>query len=162
MAIARRALDLAPRQKERGSEAWALRLLGEIAAHADPPDLGSAEAHHTQALTRADDLGMRPLVAHCRFGLGKLFHRTGDRTKAAEHLTIAAAKPPRRSGSCARSSGGMCGPATWIPCSWPGAFSSWTMPAFRPSTSTVNGSETRSVGSERGERCGGPDDLSDG
>jgi len=33
---------------------------------------------------------MRPLVAHCRLGLGRLFHRTGDRAKAAEHLTIAA------------------------------------------------------------------------
>jgi hypothetical protein len=27
----------AHRQKERGNEAWVLRLLGDIAAHADPP-----------------------------------------------------------------------------------------------------------------------------
>ena len=33
---------------------------------------------------------MRPFQAHCHLGLGKLFHRTGDRAKVAEHLTIAA------------------------------------------------------------------------
>jgi tetratricopeptide (TPR) repeat protein len=90
VAVARRALDLAHRQKERGNEAWVLRLLGDIAAHADPPDPESAEGHHTQALARADELGMRPLAAHCHLALGKLFHRTGDRAKAAEQLTIAA------------------------------------------------------------------------
>jgi tetratricopeptide (TPR) repeat protein len=90
VAVARRALDLAQQQKERGNEAWVLRLLGDIAAHADPPDPESAEGHYTQALARADDLGMRPLAAHCHLGLGKLFHRTGDRAKAADHLTTAA------------------------------------------------------------------------
>ena len=34
---------------------------------------------------------MRPLAAHCHLGLGKWFHRTGDRTKAVEQLAIAAA-----------------------------------------------------------------------
>ena len=87
--VARRALDLAHRQKERGNEAWVLRLLGEIAAHADPPDLESAQGHYRQALARADELGMRPLVAHCHLGLGKLYRRTGDGAKAQEHLTTA-------------------------------------------------------------------------
>jgi len=69
---------------------WVLRLLGDIAAHADLPDPEAAEGHYTQALARAEELGMRPLAAHCHLGLGKLFHHTGDRAKAAEHLTIAA------------------------------------------------------------------------
>jgi tetratricopeptide (TPR) repeat protein len=90
VVVAGRALDLAHRQKERGNEAWVLRLLGDIAAHADPPEPESAEGLYTQALTRANELGMRPLAAHCHLGLGKLFHRTGDQAKAAEHLTIAA------------------------------------------------------------------------
>jgi tetratricopeptide (TPR) repeat protein len=89
VAVAQHALDLAHRQKERGNEAWVLRLLGDIAAHADPLDLEAAERHYTQAFGRANELGMRPLAAHCHLGLGKLSHRTGDRTKAAEHLTIA-------------------------------------------------------------------------
>lgn len=30
---------------------------------------------------------MRPLVAHCHLGLGKLYRRTGQRDRAQEHLT---------------------------------------------------------------------------
>jgi hypothetical protein len=32
---------------------------------------------------------MRPLVAHCQIGLGKLSRRTGKREQAAEHLATA-------------------------------------------------------------------------
>ena len=32
---------------------------------------------------------MRPLVAHCHLGLGKLYRRTGQRDEAREHLTTA-------------------------------------------------------------------------
>ena len=88
--MALRAQDLAQQRRERGGLASALRLLGEIAVHRDPPEVESAEAHYRQALVAAEEMGMRPLAAHCHLGLGKLFHRTGDRAKAAEHLTIAA------------------------------------------------------------------------
>jgi len=37
----------------------------------------------------ADQLGMRPLIAHCHLGLGKLYSRTGDRQQAQGHLTTA-------------------------------------------------------------------------
>jgi len=90
VAVARRALDLAHRQKERGNEAWVLRLLGDIAAHADPPDLESAQRYYTQAIDRANELEMRPLAAHCHLGLGKLYRGIGDGVKAQEHLTTAA------------------------------------------------------------------------
>jgi class 3 adenylate cyclase/tetratricopeptide (TPR) repeat protein len=90
-AVAGRALDLARRQKERGNEAWVLRLLGDITAYADPSDRESAEEHYTQALERANELGMRPLAAHCHLGLGKLFRRTGNPAQAQEYLATAAA-----------------------------------------------------------------------
>ena len=32
---------------------------------------------------------MRPIVAHCHLGLGKLYRRTGKRQEAQEHLAIA-------------------------------------------------------------------------
>ena len=32
---------------------------------------------------------MRPLIAHCQLGLGKLYRRTGKRQEAQEHLSIA-------------------------------------------------------------------------
>jgi tetratricopeptide (TPR) repeat protein len=89
-ALAARALDLALEHKGRGRQAWALRLLGEIASRCDPADLDQAEGHYGQALALAEELGMRPLLAHCHLGLGKLYLRTGDRPKAQGHLTTAA------------------------------------------------------------------------
>jgi hypothetical protein len=32
---------------------------------------------------------MRPLAAHCHFGLGKLYHGTDKRQEAQKHLTTA-------------------------------------------------------------------------
>ena len=86
---ARQALDLARQQKERADEALALHQLGVVYAHADPPDVEQAAAHYQQALALAEALGMRPLVAHCHLGLGKLYRRAGKREQAHEHLTTA-------------------------------------------------------------------------
>jgi class 3 adenylate cyclase/tetratricopeptide (TPR) repeat protein len=84
-----RALNLSREHKERGFEAWVLRLLGEIASNQNPPDVETAEHNYRQATSRAEELGMRPLVAHCHLGLGKLYRRTGDRQQAREHLATA-------------------------------------------------------------------------
>jgi len=86
---ARQALDLARQQKARGEEALALRQLGAVHAHADPPDAAQAEAHYQQALTLANELGMRPLVAHGHLGLGTLYAKTGQRAQARTHLSTA-------------------------------------------------------------------------
>ena len=84
-----RALDLARAHKERGHEAWALRLLGEIAANQAAPEIEPAEHHYWQALGLAEELGMRPLVAHCHRGLGTLHVRTGQREPARAELSTA-------------------------------------------------------------------------
>ena len=81
-AAAQRALGLARQHKERGHEAYTLLLLGEIASREDPLDIGKAEDHYRQALTLAEELGMRPLIAHCHVGLGKLYRRRGNRQQA--------------------------------------------------------------------------------
>ena len=83
-----RALELACAHGERASEAFALYVLGTIAAQSDAS--GKAEAHYGNARTLGDELSMRPLVAHCHLGLGKLYRRTGKREQAQEHLTAAA------------------------------------------------------------------------
>jgi class 3 adenylate cyclase/tetratricopeptide (TPR) repeat protein len=83
-----RGLTLALEHGHRGAEAWALRILGEIASHHGHPDVATAEAHYNAALALASELGMRPLVAHCHLGLGKLY-RTSKRDQAQEHLTTA-------------------------------------------------------------------------
>jgi class 3 adenylate cyclase/tetratricopeptide (TPR) repeat protein len=88
-ALAGRALELARAQKERGFEAWTLRLFGEIHSHRDPPEVEKAEDSYRQALTLANELGMRPLVAHCHLGVGKLYRRVGKCEQAQEHLATA-------------------------------------------------------------------------
>jgi hypothetical protein len=40
-------------------------------------------------LALASELGMRPLVAHCHLGLGKLYRRTDKREQAREHRATA-------------------------------------------------------------------------
>jgi transcriptional regulator of acetoin/glycerol metabolism/tetratricopeptide (TPR) repeat protein len=82
-----RALKYSP--SHAGSAAHALHLLGDIATHPDRFDATSAEAHHRHALALAESRGMRPLVAHCHLGLGKLCRRTDRRQGAKEHLTTA-------------------------------------------------------------------------
>ena len=84
--LARQALAFTRDRGQRPHEAWALRLLGEVAARFDPRE--SAEHFHA-ALARARELGMRHLVAHCNFGLGRLHKQTGQLEVAREHLTTA-------------------------------------------------------------------------
>jgi tetratricopeptide (TPR) repeat protein len=88
-ALAERTLTLAREHQERGNQAYALRLLGEIAARCQPPERDQAGEYYCQALALAEDLGMRPLVAHCRLGLGKLYATSGRRTAAHTELSAA-------------------------------------------------------------------------
>jgi tetratricopeptide (TPR) repeat protein len=90
--MAQRALDLAVAHKERGHQAWALRLLGDIAAAGVPGEAGGAEkaaAYYGQSLSLAEELGMRPLVARNHLGRGRLYRQVGDRERALEHLATA-------------------------------------------------------------------------
>jgi tetratricopeptide (TPR) repeat protein len=87
--VAQRALDLALRHKERGHQAWALRLMGELAALAEPPAIGEAEGYYGQALALAEELEMRPLQARAHLGLGRLLRLSGDRERAEDHLATA-------------------------------------------------------------------------
>jgi DNA-binding winged helix-turn-helix (wHTH) protein/tetratricopeptide (TPR) repeat protein len=86
---ARQALDLAQQQKERHNEALALHQLGVVQAHTDPPDVAQAEAYYQQALALAEELGMRPLQAHCHRGLGTLYTKIAQREHARAELAAA-------------------------------------------------------------------------
>jgi hypothetical protein len=70
----------------RGSEAEALCLTGDVASAGGAAD---ADGYYREALALAGELGMRPLVAHCYLGLGRLYRRMGKREQAQEHLTTA-------------------------------------------------------------------------
>jgi class 3 adenylate cyclase/tetratricopeptide (TPR) repeat protein len=88
-ALAEQALALARAHQERGHQAYALRLLGEIAAHRTPLDADAAATYYHQALALAEELGMRPLQAHCRRGLGTLYARRGQWQQARTELGAA-------------------------------------------------------------------------
>jgi tetratricopeptide (TPR) repeat protein len=87
--LAERALEPVRTNQERGHEAYALRLLGEIAVRRDPPEAVQAEASYRQALTLAEELGMRLLQAHCHRGLGTLYAKTGRQEQARAELSTA-------------------------------------------------------------------------
>jgi tetratricopeptide (TPR) repeat protein len=88
-ALAERTLALAREHQERGDQAYALRLLGEIAARREPPERDQAGDYYRKALTLAEALGMRLLVAHCHLGLGKLYTKLGCRAEARAALSAA-------------------------------------------------------------------------
>ena len=90
-AHAERALAQAREYHEQDNQAYALRLLGDIAARRESPEIAQAAAHYQQALALAEELGMRPLQAHCHRGLGTLYAATGQREQAPMALSTAIA-----------------------------------------------------------------------
>jgi tetratricopeptide (TPR) repeat protein len=88
---AQRALEFARAHQEPGYEAYALRLLGEIAAQCEPPEATPAEVHYQQALALAKTLGMHPLQAHCHRGLGTLYSAQDRPPLARDELSAAMA-----------------------------------------------------------------------
>jgi tetratricopeptide (TPR) repeat protein len=86
---AQRALDLSQDYQQRGYQAYALRLLGEIDTYAQSPEVETAEAHYRQALALATELGMRPLQAHCHRGLGTLYMKFERVEQARTEFAIA-------------------------------------------------------------------------
>jgi hypothetical protein len=48
-------------------------------------------SYYQQALALAEALGMRPLVAHCHLGLGRLYGQTGRGAQARAALSAAIA-----------------------------------------------------------------------
>lgn len=74
-----------------GYAAHGFHLLGDVAAHPDRFDAEAGEAQYRKALSLAEMRGMRPLIAHCRLGIGKIYRRTGKHQEAGELLTSASA-----------------------------------------------------------------------
>jgi tetratricopeptide (TPR) repeat protein len=90
-ALAEQALAHAREYQEQGDEAYALHLLGDIAARRDPPASDQAGDYYRQAFALAEELGMRPLLAHCHRGLGTLYLKTGQQEQAHTELSTAIA-----------------------------------------------------------------------
>jgi tetratricopeptide (TPR) repeat protein len=89
---AAQALTLARERAERGEEAWALLLSGDVAARRAPPIVEEARIRYAEAIALGEALGMRPLVARARIALGALERQGGRIEEARRHLVIAAAE----------------------------------------------------------------------
>ena len=85
-ALARTVLGVSRESKDRGSEAWLRCLLGDLLARASSMQ---AEDSYREALALAQDLGMRPLQAHCYFGLGQVHAQCGKAPLAQSELHAA-------------------------------------------------------------------------
>src|SRR4029450_11569371 len=83
---AREALALVRQLGARAGEAHALHLLAEITWRAGESD---ADRVYRESMTLAQELAMRPVIAHCHFGLGRLRRHTGSHDEAREHLSAA-------------------------------------------------------------------------
>jgi class 3 adenylate cyclase/tetratricopeptide (TPR) repeat protein len=88
-ALAEQTLALARAHQERGQQAHALRLLGDIAARHTPPGHEQAEGYYRRAHALAEELGMRPLMAHCHLGFGNLYADSGRCTEARAEWSAA-------------------------------------------------------------------------
>ena len=87
--LAERLRELSHPHTEPGYQAHAYRLLGDVARRREPPDVERAEAYYRQALTLAEELGMRPHQAYCHRSLGTLYAATGQREQARTELSAA-------------------------------------------------------------------------
>ncbi len=74
---------------ERGNHAYALRGLAEIAAKFGPRRGREAGDFYLAAIAEGSALGMRPLVARCRAGLGVWYRGAGRISEAEQELRVA-------------------------------------------------------------------------
>jgi class 3 adenylate cyclase/tetratricopeptide (TPR) repeat protein len=89
---ARRALDIAEDRQERGQQVRVRRLLADIEAGSETPEVPEVEAAYRAALDQAESLQMRPLAAQCLLGLGGLHRRAGRNAQARVELDEALAR----------------------------------------------------------------------
>jgi DNA-binding winged helix-turn-helix (wHTH) protein/class 3 adenylate cyclase/tetratricopeptide (TPR) repeat protein len=89
--LGQQALEMARARQQQGHQAYALRLLGELAAAGEPRQGAQAATHYRQALALAEARGLRPLQAHCYRGLGTLDATRGQRAQARAALDTASA-----------------------------------------------------------------------
>ena len=73
-------------RRQPGTMAHALRLLGDVESHPDRLNVERAERHYHDALALGERHAMRPLLAHCHLGLGRLYTAAGMTSLARNHV----------------------------------------------------------------------------
>ena len=88
-SIAQNAFDIVRKVKDRGGQAWILRLLAQIEAKCESPDYERAKFYYQESLELATELGMRPVQAHCHNDLGQLYFKLEEYRAAWRELSTA-------------------------------------------------------------------------
>ena len=88
-ALAERALALPVRTRNAATRRMPCASSVTLQRGASPRRVAQAEAHYRQALALAEELGMRPLQAHCHRGLGTLYATIGQQEQARAELSAA-------------------------------------------------------------------------
>jgi len=73
---------------ERGYEAWARKLLGDVIQE-ESSNPSEARDHYLASMALATELAMRPLQAHIHLSLGRLHRRENQIEKARTEVTLA-------------------------------------------------------------------------
>ena len=60
-------------------------------AQIDPVEACRSDDYYRAALSQGEELGMRPLQAHCRLGLGTVYTKQGLKDRARDELSAAVA-----------------------------------------------------------------------
>ena len=74
--------------KERGTRRMPYASSATLRRSASPRS-STSRTHYRQALALAEELGMRPLQAHCHRGLGTLYATIGQQEQARTELSAA-------------------------------------------------------------------------
>jgi tetratricopeptide (TPR) repeat protein len=85
-----RALALASEDRERGYQAWAHKLLGDVMQEQSANPSETLD-HYTASMALATELAMRPLQAHIHLSLGRLHRRKNQIDQARPELSLALA-----------------------------------------------------------------------
>jgi hypothetical protein len=88
--FAGRGLELSRESKDQGSQGWLLCILRNLASRRSPLNAELVRTNCATALSLAQELGMRPLQAHCQLALGNVSAQVNDRSKARAELLEAA------------------------------------------------------------------------
>jgi tetratricopeptide (TPR) repeat protein len=88
--LAERGLQLTTESKDKGTQAWLKGIVAEATVQRGPLNAEKAGSYYGMALTVAEELGMRPLQAHCHAGIGNLHAQMRDlvRARAEFHAAI--------------------------------------------------------------------------
>jgi class 3 adenylate cyclase/tetratricopeptide (TPR) repeat protein len=89
MRRAQGAVELSTKYEEPANRALALKTLADVTMRVDAVGATIAAGHYTKSLALANELGMRPLVAHCHAGLGRLYRHAGKPGESSRHRATA-------------------------------------------------------------------------